>query len=229
MIPGRSKPCARSTTAVVERSGRGCSSSVQRLQLSVTVTPDAMHTSEIRITNPDWVDTVVDLQRTYPDDQARIRVAITLARENVMRNSGGPFGAAVFDTTTGKLVGIGTNGVLRLNNSSAHAEVIALMMAQARVRNFTLQGDGTRHELFSSCEPCAMCLGATLWSGVTRLVFAATREDATRLRFDEGPVFPESYRYLADRGVAVTRALLRDEAVSVFDLYAERGGPIYNR
>src|SRR3546814_19963070 len=48
-----------------------------------------------------------------------------------------------------------------------------------------------RHELFSSCEPCAMCLGATLWSGVTRLVFAATRDDATRLNFDEGPVFPE--------------------------------------
>jgi tRNA(Arg) A34 adenosine deaminase TadA len=189
-----------------------------------------MQTSEIRITNPDWVDAVVDLQRTYPDDDARIRVAIALARENVVRGTGGPFGAAVFDGASGKLIGIGTNGVLRLNNSSAHAEIIALMMAQAHVRSFTLQGNGSmRHELFSSCEPCAMCLGATLWSGVNRLVFAATREDATRLSFDEGPVFPESYRYLAERGVAIERGRLRQEAVAVFDLYVERGGPIYNR
>jgi hypothetical protein len=68
-----------------------------------------------------------------------------------------------------------------------------------------------------------------LWSGVTRLVFAATREDATRLNFDEGPVFPESYRYLADRGITVERGRLREEATAVFDLYLERGGPIYNR
>jgi tRNA(Arg) A34 adenosine deaminase TadA len=103
-------------------------------------------------------------------------------------------------------------------------------MAEARVGSFTLQNDGMpTHELFSSCEPCAMCLGATLWSGVTRLVFAATREDATRLNFDEGPVFPESYRYLADRGITVERGRLREEATAVFDLYLERGGPIYNR
>jgi tRNA(Arg) A34 adenosine deaminase TadA len=188
-----------------------------------------MQNSEIRITNPDWVEKVVDLQRTYPDDDARIRVAILLARENVVRGTGGPFGAAVFDATDGRLVGVGTNGVLRLNNSSAHAEMVALMMAQAHVRSFTLHGNnGAQHELFSSCEPCAMCLGATLWSGVRRLVFAATREDATRLRFEEGPVFPESYRYLAERGVSIERSRLRAEAVSVLDLYAERGGPIYN-
>ena len=64
---------------------------------------------------------------------------------------------------------------------------------------------------------------------MTRLVFAATREDATRLNFDEGPVFPESYDYLARRGVAVERGLLRAEANTAFDLYLERGGPIYNR
>ena len=189
-----------------------------------------MQASEIRITNPDWVDKVVDVHRPYTDDDARIRVAITLARENVVRGTGGPFGAAVFESASGRLVGLGTNGVLRLNNSTAHAEVVALMMAQAQVQSFTLKTDGgATHELFSSCEPCAMCLGATLWSGVSRLVFAATREDATRLQFDEGPVFPESYRYLADRGVAIEHGRLREEAVTVFDLYAKLGGPIYNR
>jgi tRNA(Arg) A34 adenosine deaminase TadA len=145
--------------------------------------------TEIRITNPDWVNEMVDLDRPYPDDDARIRVAIEVARENVLRGTGGPFGAAVFEADTGKLVGVGTNGVLRLNNSSAHAEMVALAMAQARVGHFTLLSGGKpRHELFSSCEPCAMCLGATLWSGVTRLVFAATRDDAMRLGFDEGPL-----------------------------------------
>lgn len=191
-----------------------------------------MHTPEIRITNPDWVRDTVDFDRPYPDDDARVRLAIALARENVVRETGGPFGAAVFEAATGRLVGVGTNGVVRLNNSSAHAEVVALMMAQARVGSFTLQPDGDstlRHELFSSCEPCAMCLGATLWSGVTRLVFAATREDATRLRFDEGPVFPESYHYLAERGIGIERGKLRAEATAVFDEYVARGGPIYNR
>lgn len=189
-----------------------------------------MHTSEIRITNPDWVRETVDVNRPYPNDEARIRVAIELARENVVRNTGGPFGAAVFEAGTGRLVGVGTNGVVRLNNSSAHAEVVALMMAQAHVGSFTLQNDGKpRHELFSSCEPCAMCLGATLWSGVTRVVFSATREDATRSGFDEGPVFADSYRYLEDRGITIERGRLRSEGASVLDLYVQRGGPIYNR
>jgi tRNA(Arg) A34 adenosine deaminase TadA len=189
-----------------------------------------MHPSEIRITNPDWVGSAVDFHRAYPDDDARIRVAITLARENVLRQTGGPFGAAVFEAGTGRLVGVGANGVLRLNNSSAHAEMVALAMAQAALGSFTLRNDGKpRHELFSSCEPCAMCLGATLWSGVTRLVFAATRADATKLGFDEGPVFPESYRYLQDRGITIERGRLQREGVDVLDLYVQRGGPIYNR
>ena len=183
----------------------------------------------IHITNPDWVRDVVDFDCPYPDGDARVRVAIALARENVLRATGGPFGAAVFEARTGRLVGVGTNGVLRLNNSSAHAEIVALMMAQSKLRSFTLQADGMpAHELFSSCEPCAMCLGATLWSGVSRLVFAATRDDATRLSFDEGPVFPESYRYLEQRGIEIERGRLRAEASAVFDLYIERGGPIYN-
>jgi len=189
-----------------------------------------MPTSEVRITNPEWVATAVDFHRPYPDDDARIRLAIELARQNVLRETGGPFGAAVFEAETGRLVGIGTNGVVRLNNSSAHAEVVALMMAQANVGSFTLQTDDKpRHELFSSCEPCAMCLGATLWSGVSRLVFAATREDATRPGFDEGPVFPESYRYLEERGIKIERGYRRAEGAAVLSLYVERGGPIYNR
>lgn len=187
-----------------------------------------MRPTEIRISNPDWVAATVDYTSRYTDADARVRLAIHLARENVLRRTGGPFGAAVFDDA-GRLVGVGTNGVVRLNNSSAHAEIVALAMAQAAVGSFTLQSDGTpRHELVSSCEPCAMCLGATLWSGVTRVVFSATREDATRSGFDEGPVFADSYRYLEDRGITIERGRLRSEGAAVLELYLKQGGPIYN-
>jgi len=82
--------------------------------------------------------------------------------------------------------------------------------------------------LVSSCEPCAMCLGATLWSGVTGLVCGATREDAMAVGFDEGPVFAESWAYLEGRGVRTTRGVLRAEAAAVLELYRASGGPIYN-
>ena len=84
------------------------------------------------------------------------------------------------------------------------------------------------HELATSCEPCAMCLGATLWSGVKRLLCGATRDDALRINFDEGPVFPQSYAYLRDRGIEVVRQVAREEARAVLELYRETSGVIYN-
>jgi tRNA(Arg) A34 adenosine deaminase TadA len=127
------------------------------------------------------------------------------------------------------VVAAGLNSVTRLGNSVLHAEVVAIMLAQQRVGSFTLRGPGLpTHELVTSCEPCAMCLGATLWSGVRGLVCGATREDATALGFDEGPVFAQSYEHLRARGIAVERGVLRAEAAAVLELYRERGGPIYN-
>jgi len=82
--------------------------------------------------------------------------------------------------------------------------------------------------LVTSCEPCAMCLGATLWSGVRSVVCGAAREDALHQRFDEGPVFPESWRYLESHGISITRGVRREEARKVLELYGERSGEIYN-
>jgi len=73
-----------------------------------------------------------------------------------------------------------------------------------------------------------MCLGATLWSGVRRLVCAAARDDATRLNFEEGPVFAQSYRYLEERGITIVRNVMRNEAVAVLEAYRTRGGHVYN-
>ena len=178
---------------------------------------------------PPWVSDVVDWTRRYASDDEKMRLAITLSRENVERETGGPFGAAVFESESGRLVAVGMNSVVRLGNCTLHGEMVAFMLAQRRVKSFTLGGGGLpAHELFSSCDPCAMCLGATLWSGVKRLVCGASREDAMRLKFDEGPVFPESYRYLEERGISVTRNVLRDEARDVMERYRARGGQIYN-
>jgi len=91
-----------------------------------------------------------------------------------------------------------------------------------------LRGAGAPYELVTSCEPCAMCLGATLWSGVQRLVCGATRDDAERIGFDEGPVFAESYAYLERRGIAVVRQVLRAEAADVLDQYLRSSGIVYN-
>jgi tRNA(Arg) A34 adenosine deaminase TadA len=188
-----------------------------------------MHAYEIRITYPDWLPGAVDWDRRYGSDEERMRLAIHLARENVVRGTGGPFGAAVFERASGALVGAGVNSVVRLGNCALHGEMVAIMMAQKRLGSWTLGGPGMpEHELVSSCDACAMCLGATLWSGVRRLVCGAHRDDASRLDFEEGPVFPESHAYLEARGVEIVRGVLREEARGVLELYRRGGGLIYN-
>ncbi len=183
----------------------------------------------VHLEYPEWVGSVVEWDRLYESDQDRMRLAIALSRANVERGTGGPFGSAIFESETGRLVAVGMNSVVRLNNCILHGETFAFMMAQQVTESFTLNSPNLpSHELHTSCEPCAMCLGATLWSGVRRVVYAATREDATILNFEEGPVFPESYKYLEDRGIEIVRQVLRDEAKAVLEFYRSRGGKIYN-
>lgn len=182
----------------------------------------------ITIPQPDWLaERLADPVHLH-GDEARMRFVIELSQENIMRGTGGPFAAAVFRAADGLLIAAGVNSVLRLENAVLHAEVMALMFAQARLGSHTLRTDGGIHELVTSCEPCAMCLGATLWSGVARLICGATREDAERAGFDEGPVFAASYDYLKRRGIIVVRGVLRPEAAAVLDHYRESGGVVYN-
>jgi tRNA(Arg) A34 adenosine deaminase TadA len=171
---------------------------------------------------PPWVAKAVDAERPYPTDDERMRVAILLARENIVRRTGGPFGAAVFGSH--QLIAVGVNCVVPANNSVLHAEMTALMMAERRLGRYSLAGC----EIFASCDPCAMCLGAVLWSGVRRMVCAADRADAAAIGFDEGPVFPESYTYLERQGVSVVRGLLANEGRAVLHLYRDSGGIVYN-
>jgi tRNA(Arg) A34 adenosine deaminase TadA len=188
-----------------------------------------MDLPRISITLPDWVEGAVEWERAYAGDEEKMRLAVELSRQNVLRGTGGPFGAAIFERAGGRVVAVGVNSVVRLNNCTLHGEMVAFMMAQTRLGCFSLRAPGgPEHELVTSCEPCAMCLGATLWSGVTRVVCGAHRDDARRLNFEEGPVFPESHAYLEARGIEIVHGVLREEANEVLELYRAGRGTIYN-
>jgi tRNA(Arg) A34 adenosine deaminase TadA len=181
---------------------------------------------EIRL--PDWAAAHLATERVIAGDAERMRFVVELAGENVRRGTGGPFGAAVFESETGALVAVGVNLVTSLQQSMLHAEVMAIMVAQQRVGGYTLAAPGLRHELVTSCEPCAMCLGAVFWSGARRLVCGAAREDAEAVGFDEGPVYDASYEYLERRGIEVVRRVDRAAAAEVLRKYAADDGVIYN-
>jgi tRNA(Arg) A34 adenosine deaminase TadA len=183
----------------------------------------------VLVSLPDWCRDIAAAGETFATDERRMGLAIRLARENVLRNCGGPFGAAIFEQDSGRLVAVGVNSVERLHNSVLHAETVAIMFAQARCGCYTLNSPGmSAHELHTSCEPCAMCLGALLWAGIRRVVCGASRDDAARIGFEEGPVFPASHDYLRSRGVEIVGGVLAGQAREVLDLYARRGGLVYN-
>jgi tRNA(Arg) A34 adenosine deaminase TadA len=158
-----------------------------------------------------------------------MRFVVELAAKNVTRGTGGPFAAAVFETTTGRLVSIGVNLVESTQCSHAHAEMVALANAQRVVGNFDLSAAGMpEHELVTSCEPCAMCYGALPWSGVRRVLCGARGRDAEAIGFDEGPKPKQWVAELKKRSITVVRDLCRKEAVAVLQQYQGSGGAIYN-
>ncbi|CAN5517757.1 nucleoside deaminase [soil metagenome] len=188
-----------------------------------------MTSPTVEITLPAWTGEAVNWERAYTTDEDKMALAVALSRENVERETGGPFGAAIFEEATGRLVSVGVNRVVPLTCSVLHGEIVAFMMAQQTLGSFSLAAEGLpTHVLATSCEPCAMCLGATLWSGVKRVISGATREDAERLGFDEGPVFTQSFEYLKARGIAFSHGVLRQQAVDVLEAYRAGAGQVYN-
>lgn len=161
--------------------------------------------------------------------EQRMGVAVELSRQNVQHGTGGPFGAAIFDSVSGELISTGVNLVLTNRCSMLHAEVVAIMLAQQRLGTHDLGAvSGRTFELISSTEPCAMCLGAMAWSGVSRLVCAARDEDARAVGFDEG-VKPEKWiEGYRQRGIEIIQDVHRDQAREVLHDYLCKGGTIYN-
>jgi len=181
----------------------------------------------IQLTLPAWIETEVDADRRYADDDAKIALAIRLALRNVAENSGGPFGAAIFDGD-GRLVAAGVNRVLPGRCSVAHAEMMAFMLAQSRLQRARLNEDGRRYVLATSAQPCCQCYGASFWAGIDELLIGARSSDVMELsEFDEGPLPPDWIGELEKRGIAVRRDILRSEARDVFHQYAAAGGARY--
>ncbi len=178
-------------------------------------------------TLPAWIAERVDFDRIHMDDDARITLAIQLARGNVEHATGGPFGAAIFDEA-GRLVAVGVNRVEPLKSSLAHAEIVALAGAQQKLGRARLDDDGRHYTLAASSQPCCQCYGAIVWSGINALLVAARAEDTESLAgFDEGPLPADWGGELERRGIRVHRDLRRDEACDVLRTYAARGGARY--
>lgn len=179
---------------------------------------------------PDWLKSLVDERQTQTFDavEARMGFAIDLAQLNIEHRTGGPFGAAVFETDSGQLLAAGVNLVEPAHCSIAHAEMVALALAQQTIGSFDLGANGRVCELVTSTEPCAMCLGAIPWSGVRRVVCGARGEDACAIGFDEGAKPADWVAELTRRGINVRRDVLRREAQAVLNHYAATGGTLYN-
>lgn len=177
---------------------------------------------------PAWVQTfLAQRPAVYTTAEDRVRLAIELAKENVIHKTGGPFGSAIFDSD-GRLIAPGINLVTSQNCSVLHAEMVAIMLAQQTLGRYDLSDGGKHHyEIVASSEPCAMCSGAIPWSGVKRLACGNRDEDVRAIGFDEGAKVNDWAAALEERGISVTRDVLRDEANAVFDLYQQDGGTIY--
>jgi len=164
----------------------------------------------------------------YDTDAKKMALAIRLAKKSVREKTGGPFGAAIF-TAAGGLVSVGVNCVVAQSCSVAHAEIMAIMLAQRSLAEYRL-GEKTagKYILASSAQPCAMCFGALVWSGVTRLLFGALREDVERIvGFDEGPIDRGWKSELRRRGIVVKGEVSRKKACEVLWLYGAGDGALY--
>lgn len=162
--------------------------------------------TELRVGVPGWLrDAQAAAPLRLPTRAERFALVTELATRNVDEGTGGPFAAVVVDEESGDVLSIGTNLVLHSNVASMHAEVVTLGLAHARVGGWNLGRDvGQRRTLVVNAQPCVMCLGALLWSGVSAVEFAADCATVERITgFDEGPVPGDWREQLEARGIDV--------------------------
>jgi tRNA(Arg) A34 adenosine deaminase TadA len=141
--------------------------------------------------------------------------AIALSRNGVENNEGGPFGCIVVKDD--KIVGRGNNRVTSSNDPTAHAEVVAIRDACRNLNSFQLEGC----EIYTSCEPCPMCLGAIYWARPGKVFFGNTREDAAGIDFDDSMIYEEITKNIAERKIPI-QSICREEALKVFELWREK-------
>lgn len=189
--------------------------------------------AELHLSLPRWVEDEVVADAVYPDQKARMELVVSLARKNVELKTGGPFGAAVFERESGRLIAPGVNVVIASRCSLAHAEAMAIALAQQALQTHDLAAPGlTPFELVTSAQPCCQCLGVVWWSGVSSLVIGARKEDVEGVTgFREGPVADGWISILENRPgvpISVARDVLRERAIIPLREYHELGEPPFN-
>lgn len=185
-------------------------------------------TSQCSFELPAWVQPFLDSWLLpLTNISQRMQLAVALSEENVRQQTGGPFGAVVVNEANSELVSVGINLVTSVGLSVAHAEIVALTLAQSALGEWNLANAGSL-QLVTTCEPCAMCFGAVPWSGVKSMICGARKKDAEAAGFDEGDK-PENWvRSLQRRGIVVQTGVLKAEAAAVLAHYCDTGGTIYN-
>jgi guanine deaminase len=142
--------------------------------------------------------------------------AIELAKNGMLAGNGGPFGCVI--VKDGQVVGQGSNMVLKTKDPTAHAEVVAIREACKNLDNFQLDGC----EVYTSCEPCPMCLGAIFWARPAKVYFACTKEDAANAGFDDDFIYQEIEIKPEQRQIPMI-SFLREESLKAFELWKEKG------
>lgn len=145
-----------------------------------------------------------------------MRAAIALAKDGMLSGNGGPFGCVI--VKDGEIIGKGSNSVLKTNDPTAHAEVVAIRDACKNLNHFQLEGC----EVYTSCEPCPMCLGAIFWARPEKVYYACTKEDAAAAGFDDDFIYQEIEVQPELRKIPML-SLLREESLKAFELWKEKG------
>ena len=131
------------------------------------------------------------------------------------KSKGGPFGCVIVNN--GKIVSEGSNKVTSSKDPTAHGEIVAIREACKKVNNFSLSG----FELYSSCEPCPMCLSAIYWARIDKVYYANTRQDAQKIDFDDSLIYSEFQKSIDKRKIPMAQ-MMRDEALKAFELWEKK-------
>lgn len=139
-------------------------------------------------------------------------LAIKLSKEKMLQNAGGPFGAVI--VLNGKVIGEGWNQVTSTQDPTAHAEVVAIRNACKNVSHFKLTGS----VLYTSCEPCPMCLAAVYWSRISKIYFACSRKDAAEFKFDDDFIYQEIPKPISERLIPISQ-MQNEKAIEAFHMW----------
>lgn len=149
-----------------------------------------------------------------------MKTAIDIAMKNLHSGNGGPFGAVVVKER--EIVGLGVNEVTSKMDPTAHAEIQAIRQACIKLNDFSLAGA----EIYTSCEPCPMCLGAIFWSRIDKIYFGATKEDAALISFDDHNFYEELKKPMGDRSIPMEK-IMRNDCIKLFDAWSKKNDRVH--